>query len=335
MLESIIANSSEQKKQLSDMTEATKTYADTMQPIYDKLYEMNHTVAEVAVYALNAEKEAAIAKVEALKLSVDEQGKALVTIEEWYNKEIEIIKAKLIEEADALIKIAKTSGESADKQVADITRIKDALKTQIDQVNAVAIATEASAARQVSALKTIMTAQGALLTNINNIQSAGSYAEAQTIVAANTAKPKPTPVTTTKPVTTTPVVTTTPATIPTSTPTIPTPYVSNQVTTDTAGNITSITLPGGGTISVGKKSYQLGTSYVPKTGLYMLHQGEEVRKANQNTTNTNNNSFSPNVVINVSGGGNAQNIAFEVKKVLEDSARQFRRSGFELVPGRT
>ena len=86
-------------------------------------------------------------------------------------------------------------------------------------------------------------------------------------------------------------------------------------------------LGGGGTIP----SYQTGTPYVPKTGLYQLHQGEAVIPANQNTYN---NSFSPIVNLNVSGGGNAQNIAFEVKKVLDDSARQFRRSGFELVPGR-
>ena len=83
----------------------------------------------------------------------------------------------------------------------------------------------------------------------------------------------------------------------------------------------------GGTIG----SFQTGTPYVPKTGLYQLHQGEAVIPANQNTYN---NSFSPIVNLNVSGGGNAQNIAFEVKKVLDDSARQFRRSGFELVPGR-
>jgi methyl-accepting chemotaxis protein len=81
-------------------------------------------------------------------------------------------------------------------------------------------------------------------------------------------------------------------------------------------------------------SYQEGTPYVPKTGLYQLHQGEAVIPKNQNTTNNNSNSFSPSIVINASGGSNPQSIAFEVKKVLEDSARQFRRSGFELVPGR-
>ena len=90
----------------------------------------------------------------------------------------------------------------------------------------------------------------------------------------------------------------------------------------------------GGAGSSGKiGSFQTGTPYVPKTGLYQLHQGEAVIPKNQNTYN-NSNSFSPTVNLTVSGGGNAQNIAYEVKKVLEDSARQFRRSGFELVPGR-
>ena len=79
-------------------------------------------------------------------------------------------------------------------------------------------------------------------------------------------------------------------------------------------------------------SYQTGTDYVPKTGLYMLHKGEAVIPANQNTTN-NNNTFSPNITINASGNSNAQDIAYEVKKVLEDSARQFKRTGYELIPG--
>ena len=80
--------------------------------------------------------------------------------------------------------------------------------------------------------------------------------------------------------------------------------------------------------------YATGTPYVPKTGLYQLHQGEAVIPKNQNTTNKQNYSFSPIVNLTVSGGGNAQNIAYEVKKVLDESIRQFRRSGFELVPGR-
>ena len=80
-------------------------------------------------------------------------------------------------------------------------------------------------------------------------------------------------------------------------------------------------------------SFQTG-GIVPKTGLYMLHKDEEVKRANQNSYDYSTKTFSPNVNLTVSGGGNAQNIAYEVKKVLEDSARQFRRSGFELVPGR-
>ena len=73
---------------------------------------------------------------------------------------------------------------------------------------------------------------------------------------------------------------------------------------------------------------------VPKTGLYMLHKNEEVRQPNQNSYDYSTKTFSPNVYLTVSGSGNAQNIAYEVKKVLDESIRQFRRSGFELVPGR-
>jgi len=79
---------------------------------------------------------------------------------------------------------------------------------------------------------------------------------------------------------------------------------------------------------------QMGIPYVPKTGIYQLHQGEAVIPKNQNTINKQNYSFSPIVNLTVSGSGNASNIAYEVKKVLDESIRQFRRSGFELVPGR-
>lgn len=89
--------------------------------------------------------------------------------------------------------------------------------------------------------------------------------------------------------------------------------------------------------SSGWGSYQEGTSYVPKTGLYILHQGEEVKKANQNSYDKRNYSFSPITnIINpvIRNDDDIVKIRREVNKANEDSARQFRRSGFELVPGR-
>ncbi|MBA7526142.1 hypothetical protein ES705_18303 [subsurface metagenome] len=77
---------------------------------------------------------------------------------------------------------------------------------------------------------------------------------------------------------------------------------------------------GGG--GAGFPSYQFGTPYVPKTGLYKLHEGERVTPANQNTYN---NSFSPTLNMTVQGGGDASLIAYEVKKVLDETAVQFRR----------
>lgn len=76
-------------------------------------------------------------------------------------------------------------------------------------------------------------------------------------------------------------------------------------------------------------SYQRGTPFVPKTGMALLHRGEAVVPANQNTYH-----YSPSFSMTVQGGGNAQNIAYEVKKVLDDSARQFKRIPYESIPGR-
>jgi len=86
----------------------------------------------------------------------------------------------------------------------------------------------------------------------------------------------------------------------------------------------------GSTVGSGWGSYQLGTPYVPQTGLYQLHQGEAVIPANQNTYNN-----TQNNTINIpSEGGNVQLIAKAVENVLYDMGRQFKRRGFEIIPGR-
>ena len=290
----------ETKTRNEEILKSTQELADTMQPIYDRLYEMSHTEEEVTIRNLTAQKDAQIKAVNALNLSVDAQAAAIAKITELYNIEVGLIIAKLEEERKKLIEIATTENTSANERMAAIRKINVEYDTQIAKVNAVATATEESAKRQVGAYQRIY---------------------------------------------------------------------------DAAGKLTTIKLPGGGTIStepitapnVGAEYYapklKHGTPYVPKTGLYQLHQGEAVIPANQlkmkyieqqlrnlriynemveekksishlQNPISNTYSFSPIVNLTVSGGGNASNIAYEVKKVLDESIRQFRRSGFELVPGR-
>lgn len=81
----------------------------------------------------------------------------------------------------------------------------------------------------------------------------------------------------------------------------------------------------------GVSSYATGTPYVPQTGMALLHKGEAVVPANENTYN---NSFSPTVNLSVQGGGNSNQIAQEVENVLYNMGRQFKRRGFEIIPGR-
>jgi hypothetical protein len=57
--------------------------------------------------------------------------------------------------------------------------------------------------------------------------------------------------------------------------------------------------------------YQTGTPYVPKTGLYMLHKGEEVRSTNQISMDTGRNTF----IIN--GAQDPKATAREIEKVLK------------------
>lgn len=82
-------------------------------------------------------------------------------------------------------------------------------------------------------------------------------------------------------------------------------------------------------------SLQHGTPYIPKTGLYQLHKGEAVIPASQNKYSYDQRqSFSPVISISVAGDADERKIKRVVELALDESARQFRRSGFELVPGR-
>jgi len=77
-------------------------------------------------------------------------------------------------------------------------------------------------------------------------------------------------------------------------------------------------------------SYQTGTPYVPRTELAVVHQGEKITPASQNTTN---NSYTPSIIVNVAGNGNVEDIKRAVREALDESSRQFDRSGNVLIPG--
>jgi hypothetical protein len=77
--------------------------------------------------------------------------------------------------------------------------------------------------------------------------------------------------------------------------------------------------------------YQHGTDYVQKTGLALLHEGEKVIPKNNNKNSGM--SYNPSISITVQGDGDESKIRRAVEQALNESARQFRRTGYELIPG--
>ncbi len=57
--------------------------------------------------------------------------------------------------------------------------------------------------------------------------------------------------------------------------------------------------------------FQTGTDYVPRTGIYRLHEGEKV------ISSTTNNSNMGGVTININGARDPKQVADEVAKVLK------------------
>jgi len=176
----------ETKTRNEEIAASTQELADTLQPIYDRLYEMYHTEEEVAVRSLTAIKDAQIAAVEATKASADEKAAAITKITELYNAEVALIIAKIEEEKEAKRKEIETTVVG---ELAKMKAIREGMKPYdelIAKVNEVATATEESAARQIRALKTVKDAAGEITIESDfGIQSAGSYEEAQAIVAGN------------------------------------------------------------------------------------------------------------------------------------------------------
>ena len=104
---------------------------------------------------------------------------------------------------------------------------------------------------------------------------------------------------------------------------------------DESGKITGVILPGGGIIEVAGgevPSYQRGISYVPKTQLALIHEGEEINKPGQRSYDQRK-SYSPTLVIEriiVEGDGDESKIKRTMERAFEEFTRQFKRSGYEL-----
>jgi len=78
--------------------------------------------------------------------------------------------------------------------------------------------------------------------------------------------------------------------------------------------------------------YQAGTSYVPKTGLALIHEGEKITPAGQNTYDqrkSNSNNFY--VTVTVQGDGDESKIKRVVERTFDECTRQYGRRGFELA----
>jgi len=262
----VIQTAEDNKEANEKMLKNNEEFADAMQPIYDRLYEMHHTEEEVAVAALKAKRDALIETVKAKKQSVKEEKKAIEMIEEVYTEEIALIIGKYKKQRDAEIKTVNETVKGAGAIREAIQEIKEKYDGLIAKVNAVAAATESSAERQVRALKKVKDAEGGITIETDyGIQHAGSYEEAQAIVAGE------------------------------KTP-----------------------------------SYAVGTPYVPRTELALVHKGEKITPASQNTTNNTNTSS-----INIQPG--AINIvtpkfsSLDGQELFRQLERQIKMRGLKLV----
>jgi len=138
------------KKMADEAETAYKRYTDAMQPIEDRLYELSHTEEEVAARNLLKKKEELEEKAKAAKLAADKEKAELTKIQEWYDKEIGLIVAKLEEQQDALIETAKATETSANAQMASIREIKNEWDGLIEKIKEVGEAAATAASKVAS-----------------------------------------------------------------------------------------------------------------------------------------------------------------------------------------
>ena len=240
------------KKMADEAETAYNRYIDAMQPVEDRLYELSHTEEEVAARNLLKKRESLEESVKAAELAADKEKAELTKIQEWYDKEIGLIVAKLEEQQDALIETAKTTETSANAQIAAIREIKKEWGGLIETIEGVGEAAAKAASKAASE---------AFLAGIPTIEETG--------------------------------------------------YVPDYI-----------------------PKYAKGTPYVPKTQLALIHEGEGVLTPEQNKAyQAGAKSYSPTVYVTVQGNGNVDDIKEAVLKALEESTRQFNRTGNVLIPG--
>jgi len=103
---------------------------------------------------------------------------------------------------------------------------------------------------------------------------------------------------------------------------------------DEAGKITGVILPGGGTITLAEKkipTYQEGISYVPKTQLAIVHEGEEINPPGQRSYDLSKREININVNNPViRDDSDITKIKRQVEMAFWEYTRQFKRRGFEL-----
>ena len=102
----------------------------------------------------------------------------------------------------------------------------------------------------------------------------------------------------------------------------------------TTGTINVQESIGAATPEIAPGFHATGIDYVPKKAFYGLDPGEKVLTAEQaKTYDQRKTTYSPNVQVTVQGNGNAGEIKKAVEQALDESARQYNRRGFEMVPG--
>jgi hypothetical protein len=309
--------------------EAAKNLADAYKSIADKIYELTHTPLENAIRKLDEQKEKYL-----------EIGVSIKKVNEWYdlqiaklqelNPELDGTTKKLEETAEAMKKVGILGGNSWDNLTISIKKATVALTNFTKEGLAAAIATikmkffpiindlindinnmtgiwkKMAEANLASIRETMETQIDTLMYGLDVYNEVLKKLGGTTNDLANTTA--------------------------NATDSIVNSW--NKVggaAADAAETISNSGTGSAGTVSGSWSSYQHGTPFVPQTGMAMLHRGEAVIPANQNTYN---NSFSPTVNLTVQGGGSSTKIAQEVENVLYDMGREFKRRGFELIPGR-